>query len=247
MLVFDELVYLKAPVASGFHLSNDQPSTSLFTPIMNLPNNDTVLGIVGFHFLWSSIIGSVLPSFIVGVEVVVSCLSTGSFASPDSGPYTFAVNGKSVRLKSSYDSHDGKYNSNAVSSTISISPGRTYTLTVYPTEQLEASYTTNTPLIALLGVIFAIGGTALLFGIYLWASFDLVLFNRNRERDRVLKCAADAELAEIIDAACAPIFGVGLDGKVNLWNTHMSRVSGYSAEVNYLMMEIVAMISLLCF
>ena len=236
MLVFDELMTLKAPVVSSFYPSDAGPTTSVFTPIMNLPNNDTVLGIIGFRFLWSSIIGSVLPSFIVGVEVVVSCLSTGAFAAPDSGPYTFAVNEKSVQLKSSSDSHDEEYNSNAVSSTISISPSRVFTLTVYPTKQLEASYTTNTPLIALLGVIFAIGGTALLFGIYLWASFDLVLFNRNRERDRVLKCAADAELAEIIDAACAPIFGVGLDGKVNLWNTHMSRVSGYSAEVNYIIL-----------
>jgi len=51
-----------------------------------------------------------------------------------------------------------------------------------------------------------------------------------RAQDITARLAQEQEYSRLIDTANAPIFGVDVDGKVNVWNQHASRVVGFTSE-----------------
>jgi PAS domain S-box-containing protein len=49
-------------------------------------------------------------------------------------------------------------------------------------------------------------------------------------QDITARLAQEQEYSRLIDTANAPIFGVDVEGKVNVWNQHASRVVGFTGE-----------------
>ena len=65
---------------------------------------------------------------------------------------------------------------------------------------------------------------------------DAAFFSRNTSRTDVPRRTAlgapflEGEYARLIDKANAPIFGIDVSGRVNVWNQKASQVTGFTAE-----------------
>jgi class 3 adenylate cyclase len=152
------------------------PTSAFYYPVlMNMPNNSTVGGALSTLFYWLQFFANILPSSGVGLIGVLgnSCNQT----------FTFRVDGAIATKVGDGDLHDPKYDylkrqvtlSALLSDTIEKKEyfgfpidetGCTYSLSIYPSDELQEKYTTNTPVTASLVVLLIFLVTSSLFIMY---------------------------------------------------------------------------------
>eukprot|EP00607_Mallomonas_marina_P010339 CAMPEP_0182422232 /NCGR_PEP_ID=MMETSP1167-20130531/7852_1 /TAXON_ID=2988 /ORGANISM="Mallomonas Sp, Strain CCMP3275" /LENGTH=769 /DNA_ID=CAMNT_0024600093 /DNA_START=268 /DNA_END=2577 /DNA_ORIENTATION=- len=128
------------------HLVQDEemrPSTTWFTPVLDIDDEDKVLGLIAVAFSWDAIFKHALPSYLGGLYLVLQT---------DTQSFSFLFSHGEVKVVGSGDLHDRKYNpyrkiiSNPMSE-ISRQSVTNFTITMYPTDELYDRYVTDYPLI----------------------------------------------------------------------------------------------------
>ena len=150
-------------VSDVIHLEKDSsyinPAANMYSPILN-PYTNASLGVIGVSFYWDSLFSETLPSYIVGVEVVLSTSTT---------KFTYVVNGGDVLLKGSGDLHDTQFNSYRQTTTLQLGNGPlavSYTFEIYPTITLQNLFYTDLPMESVIVGVLLILSTAFVFFLY---------------------------------------------------------------------------------
>ena len=155
MVTIDQAVRSLQPALSDFvvlyiDVNIFRPSSIVYVPIISMMNETKVLGLTNLVFSWDVLMSGALPSYIGGVECVIESSSSRS-------SYTFGISGSNVSIKSIGDSHDTRFNNLVRQFSIQIDASQEYTISLYPTRNLEDSYKSSTPLFSLLVIICGIG------------------------------------------------------------------------------------------
>lgn len=124
--------------------------------------------------------------------------------------YTYTVYNGRAELKDRGDLHDTRYNKYAKSTSLTGKPGAffsnfsaSYTLTLYPNQELFQVYSTQNPYVATIGVVFVIVFTSFLF--FLYDFFVRQEFNEKRsvlEAKRMFIRFVSHEVRTPLNAAC---------------------------------------------
>ena len=140
-----------------------RPSAFIMYPILNPLHVDVYpLGFISVGFSWDDIISQVLPSTLVGVEVVMTSPTV---------TVTYSVDGSKVSIKGIGDLHDRTFDTNRYAAHIYYnytlsklhSSDPTYTFEIYPTIKFQNLYYSNVPrnaaiaaecTIILIGILF---------------------------------------------------------------------------------------------
>jgi hypothetical protein len=159
-----------------------RPSAILFCPVFDKfddhgevdgggglfgdPPGREVVGSVSLVFSWDTFLDSILPDYIRGVVCVLSS-STGQV-------YSYKISGSIVTLLGEGDLHDPNYDGyrKAVEARLLLDHEEevgkfvTYTLTMYPSVELEDQYSTSKPAVYAAGAVLIFVFTAGLFLLY---------------------------------------------------------------------------------
>jgi hypothetical protein len=137
--------------------------------------NSTVVGIMASTFSWGSFLTNILPEGENGIVVV--------FANACNQSFTYLIDGPGAQYLGQGDLHDSKYDSMRRSSSLNrmslFNSGSSqytglffdddfcpYTVSAYPSEDLESAYRTYNPIIFTLTVVAIFAFTALVFFAY---------------------------------------------------------------------------------
>lgn len=148
-------------------LSLNRIASLALTPVFF---NGTIVGLSNTVFNWDSVLLQALPSFINGIDAVLSSqLSNRTF--------TMRIISGAVIGVGEGDQHESDSQVQQYKSTVSATLGTTWTLTIYPTVSLINSYRSNGPRDRCVAVVIVILSCLILFGIhdYLARSRSLVL------------------------------------------------------------------------
>eukprot|EP01041_Mallomonas_annulata_P010954 gene10954-22884_t len=148
-----------------------RPSTVLYTPLISLDDNKTILGVSSASLSWDDALRDSLPSYLSGIHCVIST-STSTF--------TFLLSNGEVKLLGTGDLHDETFDKykQIISATIpSLTEFSTikYTLTLYPTKELYLQYVTDLPVIVTCAIVCSIVLTIILALLY-----DILMTSRGR-------------------------------------------------------------------
>jgi signal transduction histidine kinase len=158
-------------------------------------------GFIVSSILWSESLEGVFAEGVSGVDCVLET---------EIEAHTYTVCNGRAKLKGGGDWHDTRYNKYAKSTSLTGKPGAyfsnfsaSYTLTLYPNEELFQVYSTQNPYVATIGVVFVIVFTSLLF--FLYDFFVRQEFNEKRsvlEAKRLFVRFVSHEVRTPLNAAC---------------------------------------------
>ena len=169
----------------GYGRYAGNPTSGFYYPVLtDLPKNSTVAGSLLTLILWLPFFSNVLPESAVGIIGVLENTCNQTF--------TFRIDGAEVTFMGNDDLHDPNYDylRQEVSflSLINESSekeqylgfpiddtGCKYSLSIYPSSDLEDQYVTNTPLVAAIVILFIFLLTSLVF-----IGYDRLLERRQR-------------------------------------------------------------------
>ena len=197
MRALDDLLQHEMETLSAIvQLENDKelrPSSVMFYPVFDEFGHHHnfrsslyghVKGAIGLEFSWDDALSKILPEYIKGVFCVLHT-SIGQ-------TYSYSVSGDQVTFLGEGDHHDAKYNHlshTAVAGMEQIEKEHaavdnliTYTLTMYPSQELEDQYSTNRAVIYTVGVVMIFMFTAGLFLLY-----DYLVENRQQSTARLAR------------------------------------------------------------
>jgi Adenylate and Guanylate cyclase catalytic domain len=137
--------------------------------------NHKTVGAIAASIYWRAIIRDILPPHSNGIQVV--------FINPCNNPFTYQINGPSVKYLGVGDKHDKKYDHLAVHSELtelnsyairdSVYSGAPldeefcpFTLHVYPSDEMKSGYTTKDPIIFTVAAVLIFVFSALVFCLY---------------------------------------------------------------------------------
>jgi signal transduction histidine kinase len=128
------------------------PAGLLFQPIYPANDPTNFVGFATTSLHWQEVLENVVPSYVNGLTCVIST---------DTQAFTYEIRDGVPELVGPGDLHDAAYSSFARNATLAdietgAASSATYTLTVYPTQAMFDTYTTNSPLavaVSFLGVI----------------------------------------------------------------------------------------------
>jgi signal transduction histidine kinase len=158
-------------------------------------------GFILSSILWSESLEGVFADQVSGVDCVLET---------ETKAYTYTVCNGHAELKGEGDLHDTRYNKYAKSTSLTGKPGAyfsnfsaSYTLTLYPNQELFQVYSTQNPYVATIGVVFVIVFTSFLF--FLYDFFVRQEFNEKRsvlEAKRLFIRFVSHEVRTPLNAAC---------------------------------------------
>ena len=138
-----------------------RPSTQVVSPIFDpASHNNTVKGFINIAFSWDMVISQTLPSYIVGIDVILSTPKV---------TFTYTVNGGNVVLRGLGDYHNHSYNSYRTDTYVYVNTqknGIIYKFSLYPTFELQRSFQTDRPTTSTILVVMIIFCTILVFFLY---------------------------------------------------------------------------------
>jgi signal transduction histidine kinase len=154
------------------------PAALLFLPVYPINDPTTVVALVGTSMNWGDILTNLFPGYVDGLYCVIST---------DTNSYTYSIRKGVPTLVGSGDLHDPTFDSHAQSVILNdiatnASASASYTLTVYPTNVMFATFETNSPLAVSLGFVAIIIFCAALFFLY-----DFFMRNESRQRKIILQ------------------------------------------------------------
>ena len=118
------------------------------------------VGLVSVVFSWDSFLETALPTFITGIDVVLSSPLNGAV-------FAFHVAKGRVATSLLGDTHETGMESMALRTDLNASAlGQYFTLAIYPTAALQQSYASNNPRDACIGVVCIIAAVAAVFKLY---------------------------------------------------------------------------------
>lgn len=178
MRALDDVMQYKVPALTAMlQLVQDtdrRPSSILFYPVfdkfstVNDPDAHDVVGTISIVFSWDVVLASALPAYFKGM--------IGVIASSNGEVFTYSITGETVTLLGEGDLHDKKYDEKGymVAADLAGTSERlgdvdyliTYTLTMYPSDEMKAQYITNKPALYTLGIILIFVCTAAIFLLY---------------------------------------------------------------------------------
>jgi hypothetical protein len=183
-------------------LTQDQtpiPSTIYYAPVFpqgsNHPNNIT--GLTGLIMGWDIVFNNALPSFVSGIDIVLSSASQ---------TWTLHISNGKVTVTGVGDQHDTSvesYGEVITKSIKTLAPGSIsdYSIKVYPTQEFYSAYVTNLPLVAcmvVVGIVLLTTVLVLLF-MYLVYKRDAAMIHAI-ENAEVIADYAKVDL--VIDMTC---------------------------------------------
>ena len=158
----------------------------LITPVFK---NGTIIGLSNTVFNWDTVLAQALPSSISGIDVVLSSqLSTRTF--------TMRVMGGTVLGIGNGDLHDTAASLAPYQRAVTATVGVTWTMTLYPTQDLVNSYHTTGPRDRCVAVIVVVIVCLLLFYVHDWLaqSRSQVLLRFARATSRLVDDAFPKQL-----------------------------------------------------
>ncbi|KAL3826798.1 hypothetical protein ACHAXA_000624 [Cyclostephanos tholiformis] len=143
-----------------------RPAAILFYPVLDAFGSRKVVGSVSLVFYWESFLASILPGYIKGMVCVLSASTNQT--------YSYTISGDVVKLMGEGDLHDPNYDEyeEVVEAKLLLDgedgAGKfiTYTLSMYPSEEFEAQYSSNKPAVYAVGAVLIFLFTAGLFLLY---------------------------------------------------------------------------------
>ena len=169
-----------------------RPSTILYFPVTDINDSEKgMMGLFGIAFTWDEILRNVLPSYINRIDCVIRTKTTS---------FTIALDNGQVYIVGQGDLHDNVFDKYAKPVELGTFEFRTdlgaYSIILYPTEALYATYITSYPQNVCVGAVVIIVFTALVFTLYVYlvnirqAKLEEVAtrsFVREASRDAVLQ------------------------------------------------------------
>lgn len=169
----------------GYGRYGGNPTSGFYYPVLtDLPQNSTLAGSLVTLIFWLPFFSNILPESAVGIIGVLQNTCNQTF--------TFRIDGAQVTFIANDDQHDPNYDylSQEVSFLSLINEsyekqqylgfplddtGCTYSLSIYPSSDLEDKYVTNIPTIAAIVILFIFLLTSLVF-----VGYDRLLERRQR-------------------------------------------------------------------
>lgn len=138
-----------------------EPASFIFIAIYPEKDKQELVGFVCIQFRWKSILQNIVPSFVSGIDIVVTTSDTS---------YTYRVSNGVVYLKTRQegDYHEARYTGMGKSYSIvkNILKTTKYDLTFYPTQAFHDQYVNHTPLIVCISSVAIILLTTIIFLLY---------------------------------------------------------------------------------
>lgn len=138
------------------------PAALLFQPIFPAHDPSAFVGFATTSIHWEEVLSSVVPDYVSGLTCVINTAST---------TFTYEIQNGVPYLMGDGDLHDPAYSQYGRSEILTDIPtgastSAVYRITVYPTQEMVATFTTNNPLIIALGFFGAIAFCAGIFCAY---------------------------------------------------------------------------------
>ena len=162
-----------------------RPSAILFYPVFDSFDKNTSkvpVGSISLVFSWDTFLADVLPDYIKGLVCVLSA-STGQ-------TFTYIIRGDDVEFMGEGDLHDPNYDKyqETVQARLLVEGEEEagefilYTLTLYPSEEFESLYTSNSP------IIYAVGATGIfIFTALIFFLYDKLVEDRQERTSRLAR------------------------------------------------------------
>jgi len=160
-------------------LMRSGPAAVLQFPIFPADNRTTLVGFIGTSIFWEEVLTDVFPDFIHGLDCV---LTSGTGAS-----YTYTIQDGVPVLVGPGDLHDPDYQHHGRSVTLfddkdtDATASISYTLTIYPSQELFDEFYTNIPIFVSVGFVMAI-----LLCIAVFFVYDHFMQYESNQRKKVL-------------------------------------------------------------
>ena len=147
-----------------FDVEKYRPSTVLYFPIVDITDpGEGIMGLLGIAFTWDEIFRNILPTYLNRIDCVVKT-QTSSF--------TLSLENGLVSILGQGDLHDTAFDQYAKAVSLQDFELRLdlsgYSVTLYPTEALYATYITSYPQNVCIGAVVIIAFTALVFTLYVY-------------------------------------------------------------------------------
>jgi hypothetical protein len=127
------------------------PSTIYYAPVFPLDSNhpSNMTGLTGLIMGWDMVFNNALPSFVSGIDIVLSSSSQ---------TWTLHISKGKVTVTGRGDQHDtsmDSYGALITQAITTLAPGSIsdYSIKVYPTKEFYSAYVTNLPLVACMVVV----------------------------------------------------------------------------------------------
>ena len=159
-------------------LLQDEPGAVIMLPIFAADETSEAVGFVGSSIMWGGVLDKSFNSKVSGIDVVLH-----TSASPDVA-YTYRVEKGKARYIGNTDSHNPSYNKYRQTTTLTDVIGYQYLssdspefyMEVYPSADFFAVFSTQNPVAAMVGAVFIIVFTSILFFLY-----DALVSKQNRK------------------------------------------------------------------
>ena len=156
------------------------PAGLLFQPIFPANSPTEFVGFATTSLHWQDVLENVVPDYVNGLTCVIST-STGK-------SFTYEIRDGYPELVGEDDQHDDKYTDMALDVILNediitgSSSSAIYTLTVYPTEEMLTTFSTNSPLSVALGFMGAICACTIIFVLY-----DILMRRQAQQNNMILE------------------------------------------------------------
>jgi signal transduction histidine kinase/DNA-binding response OmpR family regulator len=155
------------------------PAALLFQPIFPAHAPTKLVGLATTSVHWEEVLDSVVPDYVDGLTCVISTSTTTA--------YTYEIRRGKTHLIGQGDWHDVRYTNEGQSVilndfTTGTRTSAVYTLTVYPTDTMLATFSTNSPLAVALGFFGVIAVCTFIFFMY-----DFFMRHEAHQRKAILE------------------------------------------------------------
>lgn len=153
------------------------PAALLYVPVY-ARGDQKIVAVAASSINWAEVLTNIVPDYVDGLHCVVST---------DTESYTYVINQGVPQLVGEGDLHDDHFDGSAHSVVLNdfetgALASKTYTLTVYPTNQMLDEFRTNSPVVIAMGFVAVLLICALIF-----AAYDWLMRGESRQQKAILQ------------------------------------------------------------